>query len=135
MGYGDYQCMDENGIREDGRKADEMRPVEIECGVVPVADGRAYIKWGKNEAIAAVYGPMEAHPRKIQRQDRAILDVRYNMAPFSTSDRIRPGFNRRSREISKVTRDALESVVDLELYPRSKIRVEIEIICAEAGTR
>ena len=29
MGYGDYQCMDENGIREDGRKADEMRPVEI----------------------------------------------------------------------------------------------------------
>jgi exosome complex component RRP41 len=135
MGYGDYQCMDENGIREDGRKADEMRPVEIECGVVPVADGSAYIRWGKNEAIAAVYGPMEAHPRKIQRQDRAILDVRYNMAPFSTSDRIRPGFNRRSREISKVTRDALESVVDLELYPRSKIRVEIEIICAEAGTR
>ena len=56
MGYGDYQCMDENGIREDGRKADEMRPVEIECGVVPVADGSAYIKWGKNEAIAAVMG-------------------------------------------------------------------------------
>ncbi|MEC7640005.1 MAG: exosome complex exonuclease Rrp41, partial [Candidatus Thermoplasmatota archaeon] len=73
--------------------------------------------------------------RKIQRQDRAVLDVRYNMAPFSTSDRIRPGFNRRSREISKVTAEALESVVLLELYPRSKIRVEIEIICAEAGTR
>ena len=126
MGYGDYQCMDENGIREDGRKADEMRHVEIECGVVPVADGSAYIKWGKNEAIAAVYGPMEAHPRKIQRQDRAILDVRYNMAPFSTSDRIRPGFNRRSREISKVTRDALESVVDLELYPRSKIVLRLK---------
>ena len=51
MGYGDYQCMDENGIREDGRKADEMRPVEIECGVVPVADGSAYIKWGKNLSL------------------------------------------------------------------------------------
>jgi exosome complex component RRP41 len=83
----------------------------------------------------AVYGPMEAHPRKIQRQDRAVLDVRYNMAPFSTTDRIRPGFNRRSREISKVTADALASVVLLEMYPRSKIRVEIEVICAEAGTR
>jgi len=34
--------------------------------------------------------PMEAHPRKIQRQDRAVIDVRYNMAPFSTGDRIRP---------------------------------------------
>jgi exosome complex component RRP41 len=57
------------------------------------------------------------------------------MAPFSTSDRIRPGYNRRSREISKVTAEALESVVLVERYPRSKIRVEIEILAAEAGTR
>lgn len=134
-GYGDVQCIDENGIRLDGRTKDEVRPVSIETGVVPVADGSARIRWGLNDCIAAVYGPMEAHPRKIQRQDRAVLDVRYNMAPFSTTDRIRPGFNRRSREISKVTAEALESVVLTELYPRSKIRVEIEIICAEAGTR
>jgi len=78
---------------------------------------------------------MEAHPRKIQKQDRAVLDVRYNMAPFSTTDRMRPGFNRRSREISKVTAEALESVVLTELYPQSKIRVEIEVLTAEAGTR
>ena len=134
-GYGDVQMIDENGLRMDGRKPEDCRPIQIETGVIPVADGSARVIWGKNEVIAAVYGPMEAHPRKIQRQDRAVLDVRYNMAPFSTSDRIRPGFNRRSREISKVTAEALESVVLLELYPRSKIRVEIEIICAEAGTR
>ena len=134
-GYGNVQMIDENGLRMDGRKPEDCRPIEIETGVIPVADGSARVIWGKNEVIAAVYGPMEAHPRKIQRQDRAVLDVRYNMAPFSTSDRIRPGFNRRSREISKVTAEALESVVLLELYPRSKIRVEIEIICAEAGTR
>ena len=135
MGYGDVQMIDANGIRNDGRKAGDVRPISIELGVVPVADGSCRMRWGTNEVIAAIYGPMEAHPRKIQRQDRAVLDVRYNMAPFSTSDRIRPGFNRRSREISKVTAEALESVVMLELYPRSKIRVEIEIICAEAGTR
>ncbi len=135
MGYGDVQMIDENGNRIDGRKAGDIRPIEIEMGVVPVADGSASMRWGTNYVIASVYGPMEAHPRKIQRQERAVLDVRYNMAPFSTTDRFRPGFNRRSREISKVTADALESVVLLELYPRSKIRVEIEIICAEAGTR
>ena len=135
MGYGDVQMIDANGIRNDGRKAGDVRPISIELGVVPVADGSCRMRWGTNEVIAAIYGPMEAHPRKIQRQDRAVLDVRYNMAPFSTSDRIRPGFNRRSREISKVTAEALESVVMLDLYPRSKIRVEIEIICAEAGTR
>jgi exosome complex component RRP41 len=134
-GYGDVQMIDEDGKRVDGRGPGDLRPIEIEVGVVPVADGSASIRWGANYAIATVYGPMEAHPRKISRQERAVLDVRYNMAPFSTTDRMRPGFNRRSREISKVTSDALESVVQLELYPRSKIRVEIEVLCAEAGTR
>ncbi len=134
-GYGDIQMIDENGLRMDGRTATQVRPITIETGVIPVADGSCRMTWGTNYVVVAIYGPMEAHPRKIQRQDRAVLDVRYNMAPFSTSDRIRPGFNRRSREISKVTADALESVVLLELYPRSKIRVEIEVLCAEAGTR
>ena len=134
-GYGDIQMIDENGLRMDGRGPGDVREISIQTGVVPVADGSCRMTWGTNEAIVAVYGPMEAHPRKIQRQDRAFLDVAYNMAPFSTTDRIRPGFNRRSREISKVTKDALESVVLLSLYPRSKIRVNIEIISAEAGTR
>ena len=134
-GYGDVQMIDENGLRMDGRKPGDLRPISIETGVIPVADGSCRMVWGTNEAIVAVYGPMEAHPRKIQRQDRAVIDVAYNMAPFSTTDRIRPGFNRRSREISKVTKDALESVVLLELYQRSKIRVSIEIVSAEAGTR
>ena len=134
-GYGDIQMIDKNGLRMDGRTATQVRPITIETGVIPVADGSCRMTWGTNDVVVAIYGPMEAHPRKIQRQDRAVLDVRYNMAPFSTSDRIRPGFNRRSREISKVTADALESVVLLELYPRSKIRVEIEVLCAEAGTR
>ncbi len=134
-GYGDVQLLREDGLRLDGRRVDEMRPVEIKAGILPAADGSAWVKHGLNVAVAAVYGPMEAHPRKIQKQDRAVIDVRYNMAPFSTSDRIRPGFNRRSREISKVTAEALESVVLLERFPRSKIRVEIEILSAEAGTR
>ena len=134
-GYGDVQLLREDGKRLDGRALDEMRPVEIKVGVLPAAQGSAWVKQGLNVAVCAVYGPMEAHPRKIQRQDRAVLDVRYNMAPFSTGDRIRPGFNRRAREISKVTAEALESVVLLERFPRSKIRVEIEILAAEAGTR
>ncbi len=134
-GYGDVKLLREDGLRLDGRAVDEMREVSIEAGILPAADGSAYVKHGLNEAVAAVYGPMEAHPRKIQREDRCVIDVRYNMAPFSTSDRIRPGFNRRSREISKVTAEALESVVLIERFPRSKIRVEIEILSAEAGTR
>ena len=134
-GYGDVKLLNDDGSRLDGRAIDESRPVEVKVGVIPVADGSAWVKHALNEAVCAVYGPMEAHPRKIQLQDQAVIDVRYNMAPFSTSDRIRPGFNRRSREISKVTAEAFASTVMVERYPRSKIRIEIEILSAEAGTR
>ena len=48
-GYGDVQCIDENGIRLDGRTKDEVRPVSIETGVVPVADGSARIRRGLND--------------------------------------------------------------------------------------
>mgnify|MGYP001317025807 CR=1 FL=1 len=134
-GYGDETLIDENGIRMDGRKPGEMRPITIEAGVLPQADGSAMVTWGENMVVASVYGPKEAHPRKIQRQDRAVVDVRYNMAPFSTTDRFRPGFNRRSIEISKVTSDALTTIVDVEKFPRAKIDVDIEVLQAEAGTR
>jgi len=116
-GYGDMQMIDENGVRVDGRGPGDLRPVSIETGVIPVADGSARVIWGTNHAVAAVYGPMEAHPRKIQRQDRAVLDVRYNMAPFSTPDRMRPGFNRRSREIGKVTPTLLRALSCLRCTP------------------
>ena len=82
-GYGDVQLLRDDGLRLDGRKLDESRPVTIEAGILPAADGSAMVTHGLNVAVAAVYGPMEAHPRKIQRQDRAVIDVRYNMAPFS----------------------------------------------------
>jgi len=57
------------------------------------------------------------------------------MAPFSVDERKRPGPDRRSTEISKVTREAIGPVVFLELYPKSVIDVFIEILQANAGTR
>ena len=38
-GYGDVQMIDENGLRVDGRGPADLRPVSIETGVIPVADG------------------------------------------------------------------------------------------------
>jgi len=55
--------------------------------------------------------------------------------PFSVEDRIRPGPNRRSEEISKVTEWALSSVVDLTEFPNTVVDVFIQIPQADAGTR
>jgi exosome complex component RRP41 len=57
------------------------------------------------------------------------------MMPFSVEDRIRPGPNRRSEEISKVTEWALSSVVDLSGFPNTVVDVFIQIPQADAGTR
>lgn len=131
----DVKLMDEKGLRLDGRRPEELRPIKIEAGVLKRADGSAYLEWGKNKILAAVYGPREAHPRHLQDSSKAIVQCRYNMAPFSVSDRKRPGPDRRSVEISKIISEALENVVMTELFPRSSIDVFIEVLEANAGTR
>lgn len=118
-----------------GRKVNELRTLKIEAGVLTQADGSAYLEWGDNRVLAAVYGPRECHPRREQDPAQAVVRVKYNMAAFSVSDRKRPGPDRRSREISKVTSEALEPVVLTQLFPGAAIDVFIEILEAEAGTR
>ncbi len=126
---------DENGLRLDGRRVDEIRPMKIEVGVLSRADGSCYLEWGNNKVLAGVFGPRELHPRRMQRPDTAIVRYRYNMAAFSVEDRIRPGPNRRSTEISKVSREAFEPVVMTHLYPSAVIDVFAEVLQADAGTR
>ncbi len=125
----------EDGKRLDGRAVDELRQITIKAGVLEQADGSAYLEWGKNKVLAGVYGPREAHPRHQQKSTRAIVRCRYNMAPFSVGDRKRPGPDRRSTEISKVLSEALEAVVQTELFPRAAIDIFVEVLEAEAGTR
>ncbi len=123
------------GLRIDGRRLDELRPLKIQAGALHQADGSAFVEWGANKVMAAVYGPREVHPRHLQRNDKAVIQCRYNMAAFSVDERKRPGLDRRSQEISKVIAEAFESVVFAEEFPRTSIDVYIEVLQANAGTR
>jgi len=129
------KLVDKKGLRLDGRKLDEMRPVKMQVGVLPNADGSAYLEQGRNKILVGVYGPKEAHPRHIAQQDRAVIQCRYHMAPFSVDERKSPAPSRRDVELSKVIREALEPAVFLEYYPRTSIQVYIEILQADGGTR
>ena len=124
-----------DGLRIDGRKLDELRPLRIQAGALHQADGSAFVEWGANKVMAAVYGPREVHPRHLQQNDKAVIQCRYNMAAFSVDERKRPGLDRRSQEISKVIAEAFESIVFAEEFPRTSIDVYIEILQANAGTR
>ena len=124
-----------NGKRLDGRKLDEVRPLKIEAGVIPRADGSAYLEWGQNKIIASVYGPKEALPKHIQNPYKALISYTYRMATFSVPDRKNPRPARREIEISKVSGEALESAVFLERFPNTAINVFVEVIDSNAGTR
>jgi len=129
------KLIDDKGKRLDGRAWDDLRPIKLEVGVMKNADGSAYIEWGKNKIMAAVYGPKEVHPKHQVLPDRALLRCRYHMAPFSVDERKNPAPSRREIEISKVIREALEPAVIVEDYPRTAIEVWVEVLQSDGGSR
>ena len=129
------KLIDEGGRRLDGRRWDELRPISLQVGTMKNADGSAYIEWGKNKIMAAVYGPKEVHPKHQVLPDRALLRCRYHMAPFSVDERKNPAPSRREIEISKVIREALEPAVIVEDYPRTAIEVWVEVLQSDGGSR
>ncbi|HEU0046092.1 MAG TPA: exosome complex exonuclease Rrp41 [Nitrososphaera sp.] len=127
--------IDANGKRTDGRGIDELREVKITVGSVKNADGSAFIEFGKNKILAAVYGPREVHPKHMAQSDRCVLRCRYHMSPFSTDTRKNPAPSRREVEISKVMRESLEPALMLEDYPRAAIDVFVEVLQSDGGSR
>ncbi len=121
--------------RYDGRETNELRPIKIESGVLPNADGSAYIEMGRNKILVGVFGPREMHPKRFAKPNMASIRCRYHMAPFSTDPRRSPAPSRRDNEISMVMRYALEPAIFLERYPKSVIDIYAEILEADGGTR
>lgn len=123
--------------RLDGRKSfEELRPIEAKTGIVKRADGSAMFKIGRTIAYATVYGPRELYPKFMQNPRTGILRCNYNMMPYSgRGERIKPGGNRRAKEISMVTQKSLEPVVDLTQFPNSVVDVFIELPQTDAGSR
>ncbi len=122
--------------RISGRAHDEPRAIEAKAGVIKKADGSAYFKIGETAAYAAVYGPRECHPAFMRNPKKGILRCHYTMMPFSgDGERVRPGPNRRAKEISMVTENALLPVLDLENYPNTVVDVFIELPETDAGSR
>jgi exosome complex component RRP41 len=129
------KLLDKKGLRLDGRKLDELRPVKLQVGVLSNADGSAYIEHGKNKILAGVYGPREVHPKHLALPDRTVVKCRYHMAPFSVQERKSPAPSRREIELSKVIRESLEPAIFMEYYPRTMIDIFIEVLQADGGTR
>jgi exosome complex component RRP41 len=125
-----------DGKRVDGRNPEDIRNVRIEAGVIPEADGSAYIEWGGNKVLCGVYGPCECIPRHGASPYHALVKCRYMMSPFASKEEHgRSGPSRRSTELSKVIREVFENLVITERFPNTQIEVYIDVLQAQGGTR
>lgn len=125
-----------DGKRLDGRTAEELRKIRMQVGIVPEADGSAFIEWGGNKIICGVYGPRECIPKHEANPYKAVVKCRYMMSPFaSLEEHGRSGPSRRSTELSKVIKEVFENLILVEEFPNTQIEVYIDVLQADGGTR
>jgi hypothetical protein len=88
------------GLRADGRRAHELRRVEVRLGALAWSggaggggaaatsvDGAAYFAQGNTKVLAFVVGPRETKLRSQALPDRCSVSCEYSVAPFSFSER------------------------------------------------
>lgn len=113
--------------RRDGRSANQIRPLAVEQGILNRADGSARFVQGNTSVLAAVYGPAPAKSARMEKADRATVDVSFKpeSGMASAADAEREALLRRS----------LEEVVLRSRYPRSVVSVVVQVRCGGDSRR
>ena len=134
---GKQEYVSPEGLRQDGRRATELRAMNAQMDIFPRAkDGSAIFSFGNTKVIASVYGPQEARLRKDQQHDRATINVRFHAAAFSSSGgerRRTRGTDRKLAEWSRLVTDALESVILTKVHPKTQIDIFVEVVNADGS--
>ena len=125
--------------RADGRKYDELRPVEIIPGYQSFAEGSALIKLGKTHVLCSV-SVEERVPPFLKGSGTGWITAEYAMLPRATVTRSQRDsalgrVGGRNQEIQRLIGRSLRAVADLgELGERTLI-VDCDVIQADGGTR
>jgi len=122
------------GLRLDGRRANEVRKIECQLGVFSRVDGSAYYEQGNTKVVVSVYGPRQPKFRFEALHDRAKVYVEYGKASFSTTER-KEHFrtNRQHTEAALVIQQTFESIIHTKLYPKSQINIFVQILQSDGG--
>ncbi|KAJ8323201.1 Exosome non-catalytic core component [Batrachochytrium dendrobatidis] len=122
------------GLRVDGRRPPELRRLLTKVGLFTNADGSAYIELGNTKCVAAVYGPKESKIQSAQLHDRAVINVEYNVASFSSGERkLKMKRDKRMLEIASIIKRTFEPVVMTSTFPRSEIDIYVQILQLDGG--
>ncbi len=115
-------------MRQDGRRTDELRPLEIELDYLEQPLG------------SVLYALEERVPRWLQKSGRGWLTAEYSLLPASTGERTAREASEgkqkgRTVEIQRLIGRALRSVADLETLGERTLWLDCDVLQADGGTR
>jgi ribonuclease PH len=126
-------------MRPDGRKPDELRPVEIATGYLKTAEGSALITIGNTQVLCAASVETSVPPF-LRNTGKGWVTAEYSMLPRATSTRTtrevakgRP--SGRTHEIQRLIGRSLRAVIDLGALGERSIILDCDVIQADGGTR
>ncbi len=123
--------------RADGRGDLDLRPVRLERGFMPFAEGSCLISLGETKVICTATVE-ERVPGWMKGQGSGWVTGEYAMLPRSgrdrnERDRMKP--NGRSIEIQRLIGRSLRAVVDLKALGERTVTLDCDVLGADGGTR
>jgi ribonuclease PH len=126
-------------VRADGRRPDQLRPVEILVDYLEQPMGSVLYSQGKTRVLCTV-SLDEGVPRWLRDSGRGWLTAEYSLLPASTGERTQREASAgkqkgRTVEIQRLIGRALRSVADLEALGERTLWIDCDVLQADGGTR
>jgi ribonuclease PH len=121
-------------MRPDGRRPDQLRPLEIIPGFQKHAEGSALIKLGDTWVLCSA-SVEKGVPSFLAGKNQGWLTAEYAMLPRSTHTRSKRGPGGRGTEIQRLIGRALRGAIDLKQLGERTIAVDCDVLQADGGTR
>jgi len=123
----------------EGRRPEELRPIDVVPDFVEQADGSVLISFGKTRVLCTATIE-EGVPRWLVGSGRGWMTAEYGMLPASTGERstreARAGRQGgRTVEIQRLVGRSLRAAYDLEKLGERTIWLDCDVIQADGGTR
>ncbi|MDR3623080.1 MAG: ribonuclease PH [Paludisphaera borealis] len=120
--------------RSQGRRDDELRPVEIVRGFTPNASGSVLFKAGATTVLVTAQ-ISDSVPPFLEGKGVGWLTAEYAMLPGSTPTRVQRRTDGRATEIQRLIGRSLRAIVDRKALGPCTVHVDADVLNADGGTR
>ena len=123
--------------RPDGRAPSDLRPIALERGANPYAEGSCLVRFGET-LVHCTASVLEYVPGWRKGRGLGWLTAEYAMLPRATADRTpreRQGAGGRTREIQRLIGRSLRASLRTFEFGERTIHVDCDVLQADGGTR